>query len=661
MNGTFTLQRRAWALAALFAVGLGAVFLACWVPLRAAQVGGPLYEKMARGKDLVADAAPPSFFAVEALAIAERLPREPDAGRRALLVKRLGELRVELDDREASWKKALAVDGPARELTRAADSARRLHEIVTRELLPAVERGDAAGALATLQRADQATEENAQASATLVSAAQAWGDAADREAKELLARRTPFIAGFALTVLAATLLLAGGFARHVGRALAALRGESHRLTEAVLQGRLGERAEPRAVAAELRPVVEDLNAVAEAYRGPLELSASGVRLLAEGRVPGPVTGEYQGAFDDLKRNWNTLIDTMTRRSADLRKLHGAAAEGRLEVRAEASAYSGYNQAMVEGFNGLLAEVARPLLEATEVLERLAERDLTVRMTGEHPGDFGRLREAINATAEALEQALAQVTASTGEVKTAAAQIAATSQSLAAGASQQAAALEETGGALQAMAGLARRGDDRAREAHALTGSAHAAAGEGAEAMRAMQASMEKIRASAEGTSQIIKDVTEIAFQTNLLALNAAVEAARAGEAGRGFAVVAEEVRSLALRSKEAAGKTEALIRTSVRHSGEGEAAAKVVAARLSDIAAAVSRVTAIVGELSEVAREQAGGAEEVTTAVGQMSAVTQHNAASSEESSAAAAELARQAEALAHVLASFQVAGAGPG
>jgi methyl-accepting chemotaxis protein len=52
---------------------------------------------------------------------------------------------------------------------------------------------------------------------------------------------------------------------------------------------------------------------------------------------------------------------------------------------------------------------------------------------------------------------------------------------------------------------------------------------------------------------IIDTIASVARQTNLLALNATIEAARAGTAGRGFAVVASEVKSLSLRTSEAAG------------------------------------------------------------------------------------------------------------
>jgi methyl-accepting chemotaxis protein len=367
------------------------------------------------------------------------------------------------------------------------------------------------------------------------------------------------------------------------------------------------------------------------------------------------TAVARRVFETIYGSIGACAGAVERLVKDAEVLAQAAVEGRLETRADAGRHPGDFGKVIAGVNATLDALVAPMQEAAEVLERLAQRDLRARVDGEYRGGHAKIKAAVNETGRALHEALLLVAESVSQVSGAAGQIAASSQAVAGGAAQQASSLEETTSHLSSMSSMIKQAAGNAQQANALAVTAREEAAAGTVSAQQMTAAMASVKASAEGTSQIIKDINEIAFQTNLLALNAAVEAARAGESGRGFAVVAEEVRSLALRSKEAARKTEALIQDSVRQADEGEVTARHVSQQLTAIASGVGTVTDIVGAIAASSREQATGIEQLVKAVGQLDKVTQQNAASAEESSAAAAELSGQSEELAAMVGAFQL------
>ena len=429
------------------------------------------------------------------------------------------------------------------------------------------------------------------------------------------------------------------------------------LIDATNEGQFGVRADATGLTGGWRGMIEGLNGLADAYVTPIQLTADYVGRFAQGDIPPKITKTCQGDFNVTKHHLNDMIDVLEALIADVDTLAAAGVAGALGVRADASRHRGEYRRIIEGMNATLDAIVAPISEASAVLERLADYDLCARMEGESAGDFAKIKDSLNRTAEGLHDAIGQVNDAVGQVAAAAEQISATAQLVAQGASEQASALEETASALEQMTGQTKQTADNTQQARSVAKNTQQLAEKGNTAMEQMVAAMANIRQSADDTSAIIKDINEIAFQTNLLALNAAVEAARAGDVGRGFAVVAEEVRNLALRAKEAANKTEGLIAQSAKLAYEGGTISGEVNANLALIVGAIGKVSDFVEEIAVATDEQAKGIAQVNRAVAEMDKVVQQSAASAEESSSTAEELSSQSQVLAGMVGRFQLAG----
>jgi len=79
--------------------------------------------------------------------------------------------------------------------------------------------------------------------------------------------------------------------------------------------------------------------------------------------------------------------------------------------------------------------------------------------------------------------------------------------------------------------------------------------------------IQDLQENCDEIKNIIKVISGISEQTNLLSLNASIESARAGKAGKGFSVVAEEIRNLAMKSKESAENISNIIKKLVLKAG----------------------------------------------------------------------------------------------
>ncbi len=313
--------------------------------------------------------------------------------------------------------------------------------------------------------------------------------------------------------------------------------------------------------------------------------------------------------------------------------------------------------VVANFNALMDTVSSGLSEAGDVLEALADANLTRRMEGNYEGEFARLKDNTNTVAEKLSGIVGQLRKTSMDLRTATGEILSGANDLSERTTKQAATIEETSATMEQLAQTVLANAERAAGASDNAGAVTRAAEEGGAVMHQANDAMGRITQSSAKISNIIGMIDDIAFQTNLLALNASVEAARAGDAGKGFAVVAVEVRRLAQSAASASSEVKALIEQSANEVSSGSKLVAEAAKKLEAMLEAVRRNRELLDGIARDSREQASSIEEVNTAVRQMDEMTQHNAALVEETNAAIEQTESQAVELDRIVAVFTVDG----
>ena len=288
------------------------------------------------------------------------------------------------------------------------------------------------------------------------------------------------------------------------------------------------------------------------------------------------------------------------------------------------------------------------------LERLAQGDLTYRVTDEFAAEYRKVQDDFNAAIDQLQDTIKNIALSSSEVSNAAAEISTSTTDLSQRTEEQAASLEQTSASMEEMAATVKKNAENAQHANQLTQGTQEVANRGGAVVAEAVTAMAAIEDSSRKISDIISVIDEIARQTNLLALNAAVEAARAGEAGRGFAVVASEVRSLAQRSSQAAKDIKDLITSSSGQVQQGVDLVNRAGASLNEIVASIKNVAVIVAEIANASAEQASGIDQINRALNQMDEVTQQNSALVEENAATAKTLEDQQSAMAERVGFFR-------
>ncbi|GHU50384.1 hypothetical protein AGMMS49975_01300 [Clostridia bacterium] len=375
---------------------------------------------------------------------------------------------------------------------------------------------------------------------------------------------------------------------------------------------------------------------------------------AGGELSGRLSAEkYDGDWKDLAVLLNNLMSSFQTPVNETIKALTSMSKGDMGAYIT-SDYKGDFLEIKTSVNFTMKTVGSYIKEIAEVLNKVArDNNLNQEITREYLGDFNEIKSSINMILSSFSGVMNNFRDAARDVSNGASSVANNSSSIAEGTDKESGAVSVLNSSMDVINERTVKNSQNANEVNALSLDSRKNVAKGNEEVQKMLEAIADIKTSNANIAKINDVIESIAMQTNLLALNASVEAARAGEHGKGFAVVAEEVRSLAIRSKDASKQTTALIEESGAKVEVGEQIAHLTAESLETIASDFSKISNVISDIAKDSKEQAESIQQVLVGVTEISSVVARNSIAAKESADVSAELSSHADTLTRMVSVF--------
>lgn len=372
--------------------------------------------------------------------------------------------------------------------------------------------------------------------------------------------------------------------RNIGRILEGFKEEMDNLIQAAIGGKLATRGRTDRINFEFRPLLEGVNKTLDAVIGPLNVSAEYVDRISKGDIPRKITDNYNGDFNEIKVNLNTLIDSMISITTTAKEI----ARGNLQV--TVTPRSPQDELMIA-----IADMVKGL-------------STMIRNVSEGAQTLASASTELAVTSNKMVEETTRVTERSSTVAAATEEMSANSRSVASGMSSTTTNLSSVAAATEEMTATISDIANNTEKARNISSEAVTQA-------IVVANMMKELGRSAQEIGKVTEAITSISAQTNMLALNATIEAARAGAAGKGFAVVANEIKELAKQTDAATEDIKGRINGIQTSTGTAIMDIDKISAVIRNVSEIVTTIAVAIEEQSSVTRDIAGNISMATSGV----------------------------------------------